>query len=130
MEVTKKSFQELKRLVEKERHLLAETYRLQQVMYGQVPNTTPYEREKARNKRADLDLEWDVTTQAIVQWAKSYIDGIETLLAESVEEANEYLRSNGYDPDDLVRRTQERIKDALDNSPLNPRNDGEANDAS
>lgn len=48
---------------------------------------------------------------------------------EDVDTCDEYVRSQGYDPDDLVRRTQERIKDALDNSPLNPRNNGEADHA-
>lgn len=44
---------------------------------------------------------------------------------EPPEEADAYLRDSGYDPDALVTRMQQRMKKALDTSPLNWRNQTE-----
>lgn len=43
---------------------------------------------------------------------------------ETPEEAATYLRDSGYDPDALVVRMQQRMKKAIDTSPLNWRNQG------
>lgn len=45
---------------------------------------------------------------------------------ETPEEADAYLRDSGYDPDALVTRMQQRMKKALDTSPLNWRNQTES----
>lgn len=56
------------------------------------------------------------------------IDGSEPIAEWEIEpfetdaEIDAYLRSVGYDPDELVARMRERIGRALDKSPLNLRN--------
>lgn len=41
---------------------------------------------------------------------------------DTPEEVDQYLRANGYDPDEMIARMRPRIQKALDESPLNPKN--------
>ena len=45
---------------------------------------------------------------------------------ETPEEVDQYLRDAGYDPDAMVARIRQRMKVAIDASPLNPKNQKES----
>lgn len=50
------------------------------------------------------------------------IEFLTELEDETPEEVDEYLRNAGYDPDELVARMRLRIQHAMDESPINWRN--------
>ena len=45
---------------------------------------------------------------------------------ETPEEVDQYLRDAGYDPDAMVTRIRQKMKVAMDASPLNPKNQKES----
>lgn len=60
---------------------------------------------------------------------KTYRELLEVLIEllsetedESIEAVDIYLKNAGYDPDELVSRMRKRMKKAMDDSPLNWRN--------
>lgn len=59
------------------------------------------------------------------EFLERFYDLLDGIAPESEEDVNEHLRELGYDPDKLAQDARVLFRDALEKSPLNPKNNGE-----